>query len=222
MEKPTKTKKAASEVVSKTATKAAATKKVTKTAKPAPKKIIKKQPVVTVEKEKPAAISKTAPAPIAHAADKTVTIKKSVAIPEPEIPAKAHVKPTINLMHGVGRRKSAVARVWLQRGRGKLVINGTEYETYFNTEIARLSASHPFRVIAQANNYDAVANVYGGGLGAQADAVKVGFARALLQINSDWRPVLRQAGLLTVDARRKERKKYGRKAARRRFQFVKR
>lgn len=123
---------------------------------------------------------------------------------------------------GVGRRKSAVARVWLTRGHGVLVINGRDYESYFDTPKTRLSVTEPLRAVSDASRYDANVNVQGGGLPAQADAVKLGFARALLTINSDLRPALRRAGLLTVDSRVKERKKYGRRAARRRFQFVKR
>lgn len=124
--------------------------------------------------------------------------------------------------HGVGRRKSAVARVWLRSGTGNLTVNGREYKVYFGTEDACLSATAPARVVNEAINYDVEANVIGGGLFAQADAVGLGFARALAKADENWRLVLRKEGLLTVDSRNKERKKYGRKAARRRFQFVKR
>lgn len=127
------------------------------------------------------------------------------------------------LAHGVGRRKSAVARVWLKRGKGAVKINEKEYKEYFDTDIARMSAILPFKVYPQAATlYDVEANVSGGGLGAQADAVKLGIARALLSTNEELRSLLRQYGLLTVDSRVKERKKYGQKAARRKFQFVKR
>ena len=126
------------------------------------------------------------------------------------------------LAHGVGRRKTAVARVWLRRGKGGLVVNEKDYVSYFDTETARKSASLPFAVYKDTSKYDVQANVLGGGMSAQADAVKLGIARALLEINPDLRPLLRQFGLLTVDPRVKERKKYGQKAARRKFQFVKR
>ncbi len=126
------------------------------------------------------------------------------------------------LAHGVGRRKSAIARVWLRRGKGGLLVNEKDYIEYFDTETARKEASLPFAVYAQASKYDVAANVVGGGISAQADAVKLGIARALVEINPELRSLLRDHGLLTVDARVKERKKYGRKAARRRFQFVKR
>lgn len=127
------------------------------------------------------------------------------------------------LSHGVGRRKSAVARVWLRRGNGKITINEKDYKEYFDTDITRMNASMPFLVYpAAAKNYSVTANVSGSGLCAQADAVKLGIARALLEANEELRPLLRQHNLLTVDSRVKERKKYGQKAARRKFQFVKR
>lgn len=127
------------------------------------------------------------------------------------------------IAHGVGRRKSSVARVWLRRGNGSIMVNGKEYTQYFDTEITRLSVGQPFRAASEmARNYSVDVNVSGGGLWGQADAVKLGIARAIVEIREDLRPVLREHGLLTVDSRLKERKKYGRKAARRRFQFVKR
>jgi len=93
---------------------------------------------------------------------------------------------------------------------------------YFDTEIARLSVMMPFHVINKAQHYDIFAKVSGGGKKAQSEAVRLGFVRALLELNADWRPELRKAGLLTVDSRQKERKKYGQRGARRKFQFVKR
>jgi small subunit ribosomal protein S9 len=126
------------------------------------------------------------------------------------------------LAHGVGRRKSSVARVWLKRGKGSLLVNNKDYNNYFDTEVTRIAASLPFSAYPQASYYDVIVNVRGGGLSAQADAVKLGIARALVEINPDIRPILRQHGLLSVDSRLKERKKYGQKAARRKFQFVKR
>ena len=135
---------------------------------------------------------------------------------------KAAPASSVPLSHGVGRRKSAIARVWLRRGSGSLVINGKDYKQYFDTEIARLTAYTPFKVYTHALHYDVDVNVMGGGLSAQADAVKLGIARALLTLDEQARALLRANNLLSVDARVKERKKYGRKAARRRFQFVKR
>jgi len=124
--------------------------------------------------------------------------------------------------HGVGRRKSAVARVWLRRGTGAIQVNGLDFVNYFDTDVARIAAHLPFKIYAHSGNYDVTANVKGGGLRAQADAVKLGIARAINDIDESVHALLRQEGLLTVDDRVKERKKYGQKAARRRFQFVKR
>jgi len=144
---------------------------------------------------------------------------KAASAGKPKREPKASSAP---LGHGVGRRKSAVARVWLRRGSGAIVINGSDFQEYFDTEVARLAASAPSRILPVCSNYDVEANVVGGGLSGQADAVKLGIARALLAIDETVRPLLRQHGLLTVDSRLKERKKYGQKGARRKFQFVKR
>ena len=129
------------------------------------------------------------------------------------------IKP---LAHGVGRRKSSVARVWLRRGSGKILVNGKGYTDYFDTDIARMDASIPFKVCPMGSNYDVEANVAGGGPFSQAGAVRLGISRALLSLDEAVRPVLRKHGLLTVDSRVKERKKYGQKGARARFQFSKR
>lgn len=124
-------------------------------------------------------------------------------------------------IHAVGRRKSAVARVWISRGNGKITVNGKNVDSYFTTDVQRLSATFPFKLFSRIN-FNAEVNVQGGGLNAQADAAKLGIARALLIADEQQKVILREHGLLTVDARVKERKKYGQKAARRRFQFVKR
>ncbi|HAU30020.1 TPA: 30S ribosomal protein S9 [Candidatus Dependentiae bacterium] len=124
--------------------------------------------------------------------------------------------------HGVGRRKAAVARVYLRRGNGEIVVNNRPFTQYFDVDLAQLAVKTPFEVIPQAKDYDAEIIVVGGGLRGQADAVKLGISRALLQIDEALRSELRSHGLLTVDARVKERKKYGQRGARRRFQFVKR
>ncbi len=125
-------------------------------------------------------------------------------------------------IHGVGRRKSAVARVWLKLGTGKVEVNGKACAEYFDTPLHVATALFPFKVCNAEKAYDAKVAVVGGGFGGQADAVKLGVARALLSTNEALRIILRQNDLLTVDARVKERKKYGQKAARRKFQFVKR
>jgi len=124
--------------------------------------------------------------------------------------------------HAVGRRKSSVARVWLRKGTGAFIVNGRDALSYFDTDIARQDATIPLHIIASSVEYDIDVNVYGGGVCSQAGAVKLGISRAFLASDESMRILLRQHNLLTVDSRVKERKKYGQKAARRRFQFVKR
>ncbi len=124
--------------------------------------------------------------------------------------------------YGTGRRKSAIARVFLRPGSGEFKVNGKAYETYFVTEQQRVSAKRPLVLTETTANFDVVTTVAGGGVNAQADAVKMGIARALLEFNIELRKTLKSDGLLTRDARSKERKKYGQKGARKRFQFSKR
>jgi small subunit ribosomal protein S9 len=124
--------------------------------------------------------------------------------------------------HGVGRRKSAVARVWMKPGTGKIEVNGKNFKEYFDTSVNRTAVVFPLKVCGFEKSFDAKISVTGGGLTGQANAVQLGIARALLKNNESLRTILRQHDLLTVDSRIKERKKYGQKAARRKFQFVKR
>ena len=124
--------------------------------------------------------------------------------------------------HGVGRRKAAVARVWMKRGSGKIVVNGKDYSKYFDTDTSRAKILEPFKVTGQAKGFDCLVNICGGGMRGQADATRLGISRALLSSDESLRKVLRQNNLLTVDSRNKERKKYGQKGARAKFQFVKR
>jgi len=126
------------------------------------------------------------------------------------------------LSHGVGRRKAAVARVWLREGKGKIEVNQKEYSKYFDTQNARLKVELPFKATGLNDKFDVNVSIAGGGMMSQADAVKLGIARALLANNENLRKTLRKYDLLTVDSRVKERKKYGQKSARAKFQFVKR
>lgn len=126
------------------------------------------------------------------------------------------------ISHGVGRRKSAVARVWVRRGTGALTVNGKDYKAYFDTDVSRSKAVLPFSVCKESAGLDVDVNVCGGGKIAQADAAALGFSRALIALYDTAKPSLRAQGLLTVDSRIKERKKYGQRGARRKFQFVKR
>ena len=123
---------------------------------------------------------------------------------------------------GTGRRKTAVARVRMAIGSGKITINKRPFENYFNTEILRGMVTKPFTVTQMVNKFDTRVNVTGGGPAGQAGAVRHGIARALLLADIALRPTLKAAGLLTRDPRMKERKKYGQPGARKRFQFSKR
>jgi len=124
--------------------------------------------------------------------------------------------------YATGRRKDAVARVWLKPGSGKIVINGREQEVYFARPTLRLVINQPFDVADRREQYDVVATVVGGGLSGQAGAVKHGISQALTRYEPALRGVVKQAGFLTRDSRAVERKKYGRAKARRSFRFSKR
>jgi small subunit ribosomal protein S9 len=124
--------------------------------------------------------------------------------------------------YATGRRKDAIARVWLKPGSGKIVINGREQEVYFARPTLRLVINQPFDVADRQGQYDVVATVIGGGLSGQAGAVKHGIAQALTRYEPALRTAVKQAGFLTRDPRVVERKKYGRAKARRSFQFSKR
>jgi small subunit ribosomal protein S9 len=124
--------------------------------------------------------------------------------------------------YGTGRRKTAVARVFLRPGSGDFKVNGRAFEQYFVTESQRSSAKQALVSADAAATFNVIANVSGGGVNGQADAVKLGIARALMLFNSELRKKLKSEGLVSRDARGKERKKYGQKGARKRFQFSKR
>ncbi|GBD26622.1 30S ribosomal protein S9 [bacterium HR30] len=121
-----------------------------------------------------------------------------------------------------GRRKTAVARVLLVEGRGNVVINGRPWDQYFPRPTSRMIILQPFELTQTMGQFDVVANVRGGGLAAQAEAVRHGITRALLTWNGELRPVLKKAGFITRDPREVERKKYGRHKARKRPQYSKR
>jgi len=123
---------------------------------------------------------------------------------------------------GTGRRKTAVARVRLASGSGKIVINGRPFENYFPTETLRMVVSQPLVATSLTGKFDIRVNVSGGGPNGQAGAVRHGIARALLETDIALRPALKSEGLLTRDSRKRERKKYGQPGARKRFQYSKR
>jgi len=124
--------------------------------------------------------------------------------------------------YGTGRRKSAIARVYLRPGGGDFKVNGRPFDQYFVTEAQRRSAREPLISTETGSSFNIVARVSGGGVNGQADAVKLGIARALMLFNLELRKKLKADGLISRDSRAKERKKYGQKGARKRFQYSKR
>ena len=157
------------------------------------------------------------PAAPAEAGAETPVIPAAPSAPlrEKEVDAQGRAYAT-------GRRKDAVARVWLRPGNGKIVVNGREQEVYFARPTLRLVINQPFQVAEREGQYDVVATVKGGGLSGQAGAVKHGISQALAKFEPALRSAVKAAGFLTRDARVVERKKYGRAKARRSFQFSKR
>ena len=123
---------------------------------------------------------------------------------------------------GTGRRKRAVARVFLRSGKGTITVNGRTFESYFQSEASRAVVLQPLLATETADKFDILITTAGGGPNGQAGAARMGIARALLEFNLELRPKLKQLGLLTRDPRSRERKKYGQKGARKRFQFSKR
>ncbi len=124
--------------------------------------------------------------------------------------------------YGTGRRKKSIARVYLTPGKGDVVINKRSIDEYFGLETLKVIVRQPFVATGTAEKFDVLVNVHGGGFTGQAGAIRHGIARALLQVDAEYRPVLKKEGFLTRDPRMKERKKYGLKAARRAPQFSKR
>ncbi|MBL6628024.1 MAG: 30S ribosomal protein S9 [Candidatus Actinomarina sp.] len=124
--------------------------------------------------------------------------------------------------YGTGRRKSSVARVTITEGNGKFTFNGKDLAQYFPSPSMKMTIEKPFKVVSLEGKFDMVVNVSGSGLSAQSDAVALGISRALIKMDPELRPKLKKAGLLTRDARKVERKKYGLKKARRAEQFTKR
>jgi small subunit ribosomal protein S9 len=157
----------------------------------------------TLAEVMPESIAPEAAAPVA-----TVTA-------EPKIDAQGR-------SYATGKRKDSVARVWLKPGSGKVSVNGREFERYFARATLRLIINQPFEVAEREGQYDVVCTVKGGGLSGQAGAVRHGISKALTYYEPSLRPALKQSGFLTRDARVVERKKYGKRKARRSFQFSKR
>ena len=137
------------------------------------------------------------------------------ALPEPKIDKQGRAYAT-------GKRKNAVARVWIKPGAGRVTVNGRDIAVYFARPVLRMLMSQPFQVCNRLNQYDVICSVVGGGLSGQAGAVRHGISRALINFEPTLRPVLKKGGFLTRDSRVVERKKYGKAKARRSFQFSKR
>lgn len=128
----------------------------------------------------------------------------------------------MEIINTLGRRKTAVARVYLKDGSGVITINGREFKNYFPTPILQFKVTEPFEVTNNQGKFDVTVNLNGGGIRGQAEALAMGIARALCEVDAEFRPALKAKGLLMRDPRMVERKKYGQKKARKRFQFSKR
>jgi small subunit ribosomal protein S9 len=142
--------------------------------------------------------------------------------PEPEIAPPAPRIDATGRAYATGRRKEAVARVWLKPGSGRITVNGRDVVTYFARPVLRMIINQPFNAAHRAQQFDVMCTVAGGGLSGQAGAVRHGISRALIAYDPTLRPPLKAGGFLTRDSRRVERKKYGLRKARRSFQFSKR
>ncbi len=129
---------------------------------------------------------------------------------------------TVSRYYATGRRKNSIARVWMMPGSGKVTINDKSMDDYFGRAVLKMIIRQPFEVTGTVDKFDVLVNVLGGGNSGQAGAIRHGISRALLEVDAESRGKLRKEGLLTRDPRAKERKKYGQKGARARFQFSKR
>jgi len=168
--------------------------------------------------------AKTAETPAAEAPEEKAETETETPAPPPaeEAPVREQQLDKQGRAYATGRRKDAIARVWLVPGSGRITVNGREQEIYFARPSLRLVINQPFDVADRRGQYDVVATVKGGGLSGQAGAVKHGIAQALTRYEPTLRTAVKQAGFLTRDSRVVERKKYGRAKARRSFQFSKR
>lgn len=128
----------------------------------------------------------------------------------------------MEVVNTIGRRKTSVARVYLTPGKGDITVNKRNYKDYFASDILQTIINQPFQTVSASGSYDVKVNVAGGGTSGQAAAIRMAIARALTEANPEFRPALKKEGFLTRDPRMVERKKYGRRKARRRFQFSKR
>ena len=128
----------------------------------------------------------------------------------------------MEVIHKIGRRKTAVARVYLSDGKGKITVNNKDFKSYFTTATLQYKVNQPIALTDNEGNFDIKVNVFGGGVTGQAEAVRLALSRAMCELNEENRSVLKPEGLLTRDPRMVERKKFGQKKARKKFQFSKR
>ncbi len=128
----------------------------------------------------------------------------------------------MDILNTLGRRKTSVARIYLTPGKGDILVNNRPYKEYFSSEILQNVVDQPFTTLTEVGKYDVIVNVKGGGITGQAEAIRMAISRAMCEISNTNRPALKKEGFLTRDSRMVERKKYGRRKARRRFQFSKR
>ncbi len=149
-------------------------------------------------------------------------LKDATAAPAPEAPVHVQKLDKFGRAYATGKRKNAVARVWIKPGAGKVTINGRDFEAYFGRPVLRMIVEQPLAVANRNGQYDIIVTVAGGGLSGQAGAVRHGLSKALTFYEPDLRPALKKEGFLTRDSRVVERKKYGKRKARRSFQFSKR
>ena len=128
----------------------------------------------------------------------------------------------MEVIHKIGRRKTSVARIYLSKGKNKMIVNGKDYKDYFPTTSLQYKIIQPFKLTDNLGKFDLSVNVYGGGITGQVEAIRLAISRALCEISDENRPLLKKEGLLTRDPRMVERKKFGQKKARKKFQFSKR
>ncbi|EQB06612.1 30S ribosomal protein S9 [Sphingobium quisquiliarum P25] len=166
--------------------------------------------------------SLTANAPAPAAGETPAAADAPIAPAQPAAPLRQQEIDSLGRAYATGRRKDAVARVWVKPGTGKITVNGRDQEVYFARPTLRLVINQPFGVTDREGQYDVIATVKGGGLSGQAGAVKHGIAQALSKYEPALRSAVKAEGFLTRDSRTVERKKYGRAKARRSFQFSKR
>ncbi len=144
------------------------------------------------------------------------------AAPQPARPVYVQKLDKQGRAYATGKRKDAVARVWIKPGTGKVIVNGRPFEVYFARPVLRMILQQPLGIVKRVDQYDVTVSVAGGGLSGQAGAVRHGLSKALSHYEPELRPILKHEGFLTRDSRVVERKKYGKKKARRSFQFSKR